>query len=277
MVMFAKRRSISMALSPGILPAIVDQLNAASKGLGYLKVKKAHPEEAEVRESYKGQEVRRHVVYLKEHICSCREWQLTGKPCPHALAVITTMRQPQMEKFVHNYYSVEKFQAAYHGIIPNITDREQWPEVDKGFKLYPPVDKKEKGPGRKKKNRFLAATERTGKRTRQAQCNGCGEHDHRSGSWRCHLTGTKKRKRTKKTAPKTGRKKTKKDDTPPEQGSPRTRAAVAREAAREAEEAASKAAAEAQAAAAAAAAAAAKAESHIMLLPPPSSPRTPPR
>jgi len=54
------------------------------------------------------------------------------------------MRQPQMDLYVNKYYSVKKFQAAYHGIIPNITDRDQWPEVDKGFKLLPPLSKKKK-------------------------------------------------------------------------------------------------------------------------------------
>ena len=44
-----------------------------------------------------------------------------------------------MGAFVHHYYLVQKFQAAYAGIVPNITDRNQWPEVDKGFKLYPPA------------------------------------------------------------------------------------------------------------------------------------------
>ena len=52
-----------------------------------------------------------------------------------------------MDMYVHNYYSVEKFQAAYRGIIPNITDRGQWLEVDKGFKLFPPNIKK-RDPGR---------------------------------------------------------------------------------------------------------------------------------
>ena len=40
MVLFAKRRKISRALSPGILPGIIHQLNAASRGLGHLKVSK---------------------------------------------------------------------------------------------------------------------------------------------------------------------------------------------------------------------------------------------
>ena len=88
---------------------------------------KGHPEEAEVTEIYNDEEVRRHVVYLPQHVCTCREWQLTRKPYSHALAVITTMRQPNMDRYVDKYYSVEKLQAAYHGIIPSITDRGQWP------------------------------------------------------------------------------------------------------------------------------------------------------
>ena len=60
-----------------------------------------------------------------------------------------------MDLYVNKYYSVKKFQAAYHGIIPNITNRDQWPKVDKGFKLLPPLSKKKKPPGRLKKSRYL--------------------------------------------------------------------------------------------------------------------------
>ena len=85
------------------------------------------------------------------------------------------------------------------------------------------------------------------------------------------------RKRTKKTAPRPGRKKAKKDQPPTDQGTLRTRAAMARgaaaKAAREAAEAADK--------AATAAEAAEQAERHLLDVPPletipPSSPRTPP-
>ena len=85
------------------------------------------------------------------------------------------------------------------------------------------------------------------------------------------------RKRTKKTAPRPGRKKAKKDQPPTDQGTPRTRAAMAREAAakaaREAAEATDKADAVAEAAE--------QAERHLLDVPPletipPSSPRTPP-
>jgi hypothetical protein len=135
MILFAKRRKIAEALGPGILPAVIHQLNAASRGLGHLMVSKGHPTEAEVTEVYKDEEVRRHVVYIHQQICTCRQWQITGKPCPHALTVITSMRNPDMGSFVDKCYSVAKFQAAYAKIIPSITDRNQWPEVNKGYKV----------------------------------------------------------------------------------------------------------------------------------------------
>jgi hypothetical protein len=199
MLLFAKRRKISLALADGILPAVIHQLNAASKLLGHLHISKGHPNEAEVTEVYKDEEVRRHVVYLPQKICTCRQWQVTGKPCPHALTVICSTRQPDMGSFVDNYYSVAKFQAAYAGIIPSITDKNQWPKVDKGFKVEPPKPKKkepgesQKGVGgRLRKNRIKSATE-GGKATRQVMCPNCKEYGHRANSWRCSLTGTKKR------------------------------------------------------------------------------------
>jgi hypothetical protein len=53
---------------------------------------KGNPKEAEITVWYNGEEIKRHVVYLEEHKCTCKEWQVSGRPCPHALAVITTER-----------------------------------------------------------------------------------------------------------------------------------------------------------------------------------------
>ena len=77
-------------------------------------------------------------------MCTCREWQVSGKPCPHALAVTTAERQPDMEKFMDVAYSVHRFQAAYAGLIHVIIDKTQWLEVDKLFKLLPPTGKKKR-------------------------------------------------------------------------------------------------------------------------------------
>ncbi|CAD6269166.1 unnamed protein product [Miscanthus lutarioriparius] len=55
-----------------------------------------------------------------------------------------------MEKFVDVAYSVHKFQATYAGMIHVIIDKSQWPQVDKRFKLLPPIGKK-RGLGRRRK------------------------------------------------------------------------------------------------------------------------------
>jgi hypothetical protein len=153
-IMLEKRRRISRALHGVILSAVIHQLNAGSKGLGHLKVTKGLPDQAEVSESYKDEEVRRHVVYLNDRSCTCREWQMTGKPCPHALAVITTDRKPDYEKFVDMAYSVQRFRQVYDLGWPNITDRNQWPEFEKDFTLYPLVAQK-RGVGRQKKQNTI--------------------------------------------------------------------------------------------------------------------------
>lgn len=193
LLLFEKRRRIAQRLPGVILPVVVHQLNAASKGLGHLKVVKGGDESAEVTELYKDVEVIRHVVYLDRKECTCLEWQMTGKPCAHALAMITTQRKPQMEKYVDMAYSVQKLQRAYQGVIPHITDKNQWPQVDKGFKLLPPLCKK-RGVGRQRKNRIPSCLEKgKGKLKRQVKCKKCGELGHRQASAKCRLNGTKKR------------------------------------------------------------------------------------
>lgn len=190
-ILFEKRRRISKALDRVILLAVVHQLNAASRGLGHLKATKGHPDQAEVSFIYKDEEIRRHVVYLDKRTCTCRGWKVTSKPCSHALAVLPIGKQPNMEPYVDMAYSVQRFQVAYAGVIPNITDRNQWPQVTKYFKFLPPIAQK-KGVGRQRKNRILSTLERIGKATRQVKCEGCGEFGRRRGSWKCQLTGTKK-------------------------------------------------------------------------------------
>jgi hypothetical protein len=46
--------------------------------------------------------------------CACEEWQHIGLPCQHALCLIIAQpfKNVKMEEFVHEYYSVEKFQNA---------------------------------------------------------------------------------------------------------------------------------------------------------------------
>jgi hypothetical protein len=73
-----------------MLPIVVSQLNVLSRQLGHLKVKEGGREEAEVTEITDSHKIIRHVPNIINHTCSCREWQVSKKPCPHALELIIT-------------------------------------------------------------------------------------------------------------------------------------------------------------------------------------------
>lgn len=93
----------------------------------------------------------RHVVNLSKWTCTCREWQVCGKPCVHAIAFIGHVRG-SIEDYVDDCYSVQKFRAAYEHIIPGLVDKSQWPKGDHGFFLEPPILKSVAG--RRRKNRY---------------------------------------------------------------------------------------------------------------------------
>ncbi|KAF0899783.1 hypothetical protein E2562_024100 [Oryza meyeriana var. granulata] len=78
--------------------------------------------------------------------------------------------------------------ATYAGVIPNISDKKMWPQVDKGFKLLPPMAKK-RGVGRQRKNRISFALEKgKGKATRQVHVSNDvlqeEEHEDKNKGWK---------------------------------------------------------------------------------------------
>ena len=79
----------------------------------------------------------------------------------------------QISAFVHDYYSVAKFKAAYEGNVSTMPDRSQWPAVDLGFQVFPPLQKR--APGRPKVQRIRGALEKgPKKKVRCSRCKGYG-------------------------------------------------------------------------------------------------------
>jgi hypothetical protein len=153
MRLFRKRRMIGERFQGKILPFVIHQLNAKTRGLGHLKAKPSADWTGEVINTNKNDE--RHVVKTLTHEFTYLEWQHMGKPFSHALAFINVLQSRNfvnMEEYVHEYYSVGRFMAAYEGVIEPLTDKNQWPHVDTGFVLRPPIPKgKKKGAGRTRK------------------------------------------------------------------------------------------------------------------------------
>jgi hypothetical protein len=101
------------------------------------------------------------LVNLQERTCTCRQWDVSGIPCKHALAFITSLDAP-IENYFDLYYSVEKFRVAYSQLIPAMPDKSQWPESNHKFFMHPslltpvasrPKTERHKGTSDKKKRK----------------------------------------------------------------------------------------------------------------------------
>jgi hypothetical protein len=110
MIKWNQRRKIANKLEGLILPHIIKKLNEKSRELN-LEVLECSEEVAEV--TALGGSGFRFVVNLLDKTCSCRQWQVSGIPCKHAIAFITSLGNVPLEKYVDMYYSIDKFRAAY--------------------------------------------------------------------------------------------------------------------------------------------------------------------
>jgi hypothetical protein len=160
------------------------------------------------------------MVQLK---ATCCEWQHTGKPCQHVLAFVTRQRGVDLEQFVHNYYSVNMFRAAYSREIEPMTDKSQWPHVELPFGVGAPLPKGEVGRRRKlrikgcleggHKKKGVKSTGGDNEADTESQnamvpvnakgqkmirgpmtCLKCGGQGHRQASSKCPLNGTAKKR-----------------------------------------------------------------------------------
>ena len=145
------RGSLGNVLQGDKLPDVVQVIVNRSRNLGHLSVEKSSLWGCEVRDTKTDS---RHVVDTEARECTCLEWQHTGKPCEHAIIFLASKPNINMHPYLHEYYSVARFKAAYATPIAPLTDQSQWPEVEIDFSLCPPLTKRKAG--RPKQSRYKA-------------------------------------------------------------------------------------------------------------------------
>ena len=177
------RRTVSTKIGGVVLPHIIKKLKEQSFNLD-MDVDSCSNKVAEV--CVKGSNGFKCVVNLEQKTCSCRKFDVSGIPCMHAIAFITSLGHP-LEMYVDPYYSVQKFRGAYENLIPALTDKSQWPQSAHGFFMYPPLLKPIAG--RRKNKRFKGCTENNGSTTHrkgQHRCEVCQQYGHH---WRTCKNG----------------------------------------------------------------------------------------
>ena len=160
MVKWNQRRKVARKLDGCILPHIIKKLKEQSRELNLEVTECSEGEVAEV--TALGGSGFRFVVNLLDRTCSCRQWQVSGIPCKHALAFITSQDDAQLEPYVDLYYSTDKFRTAYEKLIPAMPDKSQWPKSTHNFFMHPPLLKATAG--RPKTERHKGCNEKNKKK-----------------------------------------------------------------------------------------------------------------
>ncbi|XVE98474.1 hypothetical protein REPUB_Repub03eG0109500 [Reevesia pubescens] len=131
-----------------------------------------------------GYEVQYHkdifVVDVIGRKCTCRSWDLTGIPCPHATCVIL-FRNEVVEDYVADVYKKELYHKCYNYVVPVIPGDTLWPvtnmkDIDLPFSR--------KLPGRPRKNRIKEDGEsnstKLSRKGRKMICQVCFKLGHNS-------------------------------------------------------------------------------------------------
>jgi hypothetical protein len=102
----------------------------------------------------------RYPMDLEKRTCTCRHWQISGLSCIHAMFFVTSLQglASEIDQYVHEYYSVAKFNATYADNLPSIEAKQQCDIVDPGFVLHAPIQTR--APAQREKKAVRGATAR---------------------------------------------------------------------------------------------------------------------
>ncbi|XP_060210677.1 uncharacterized protein LOC132637635 [Lycium barbarum] len=123
----------------------------------------------------------KHIVNLATKKCSCRVWDLTGIPCPHAIkALLHSKLDPKKE--IHWWYSKEAYILTYHYKLQPVPGPKFW-KIDPLAAMEPPPFVKLVGRPREKRKRDKDALKRqtewvAPRRGRVMSCSTCGVVGH---------------------------------------------------------------------------------------------------
>ncbi|KAK4400902.1 hypothetical protein Sango_1196300 [Sesamum angolense] len=97
----------------------------------------------------------RYTVDLKEKICSCRSWDLTGVPCNHEMSAISA-QVLDPDDFILKCYHVDTFCKVYAPAIMPLDGLEMWKKI--GY-IPPVIPNFERKKGRPARTRILETNE----------------------------------------------------------------------------------------------------------------------
>ncbi|KAG0476697.1 hypothetical protein HPP92_013538 [Vanilla planifolia] len=122
---------------------------------------------------------RSHIVNIGTHSCSCRDWQLYGIPCSHAVAALLSCKKDVYE-YTDRHFTVASYRETYSQAIKPIPERNKWANEtecrigDEAGIVRPP--KFRRPPGRPEKKRLCMEESTREKHT--VRCSRCNQTGH---------------------------------------------------------------------------------------------------
>ncbi|CAN1797300.1 hypothetical protein LINPERHAP1_LOCUS21217 [Linum perenne] len=121
MEQIAAKRLLAMEWKGAYCRKILRKLAGRAKMSRYCHIIGNGKDGYEVR--YKNED--RFVVQLELAKCSCRSWELTGVPCPHAIScIICEGKDPQ--EFIDDCYTVERYWKTYDNVMILMNGPSAW-------------------------------------------------------------------------------------------------------------------------------------------------------
>ncbi|XP_017624689.1 uncharacterized protein LOC108468311 [Gossypium arboreum] len=151
------------------------------KGILCLKIEKKRIEDKYQVEYGLGSQ---HVVDLVENSYSCRNWDLTGIPCMHALAVIH-LKEEFPKTYVQTWYTKQTQLQIYSNFVSPVRGPKQWVSLSNMLSILPPPLRRPLGRPtkvRRKEPEEPQIIERLSKRGVEIRCNKCKRVGHNKKS-----------------------------------------------------------------------------------------------
>ncbi|OVA07274.1 zinc finger protein [Macleaya cordata] len=174
MAEFDERRSKSLVWMSILAPSAEKRISEAIARASSYQVLRSDEVEFEVLSAE-----RSHIVNIGTRSCSCRDWQLYGLPCSHAVAALLSCRKDVYE-FSERCFTVSSYRATYSQVIHPIPDKSEWSKeseapMDEDSRVVRPP-KFRRPPGRPEKKRLCVEDLNREKHT--VHCSRCNQTGH---------------------------------------------------------------------------------------------------
>ncbi|XP_044492424.1 uncharacterized protein LOC123216125 [Mangifera indica] len=114
-----------------------------------------------------------HVVNVDLWDCSCREWQLNGYPCSHAVAVLQHIGK-DLYDYCSKYYTTDAYRLTYSETINPISTADKPVHKESTpVQIHPPPLLQQYGPPKRRRIRSIGVVKRP---LRCSKCNGMGHN-----------------------------------------------------------------------------------------------------